>query len=94
MLNIFADLHPKLDKPFDSYRETNGPTESKIELKLQNSLRSFNFRNTVKNVIKMYEEQNLVPHICDRFPLEQINEALKHFETGKTSGKLVINIKE
>lgn len=42
----------------------------------------------------MYEEQNLVPHICDKFPLENINEALEHFDSDKTSGKIVIAIKE
>uniref|UniRef100_A0A8D9BDV4 Quinone oxidoreductase-like protein 2 homolog n=1 Tax=Cacopsylla melanoneura TaxID=428564 RepID=A0A8D9BDV4_9HEMI len=52
------------------------------------------YRNVVKNVIKLYEEQNLVPHICDRFPLERVNEALTLLDSGSTSGKIVINIKQ
>lgn len=52
------------------------------------------YRNVVKNVIKMYDEQNLVPHICEIFPIDQVNEALQHFESGKTSGKIVLKLSQ
>ncbi|XP_022235559.1 quinone oxidoreductase-like protein 2 homolog [Limulus polyphemus] len=51
------------------------------------------YRDTVQEVIDMYNDQYIEPHISTTFKLDEVNEAFKFIENRKSTGKVVLNIR-
>lgn len=51
------------------------------------------YRQAVRDVIEMREEQLITPHPSIHFPLDKINEALALLRDRKSISKLVLDIK-
>lgn len=51
------------------------------------------YRDTVQEVIDMYNDQYIEPHISTTFDLDEVNEAFKYIEDRKSTGKVVLNIR-
>ncbi|XP_035214698.1 quinone oxidoreductase-like protein 2 homolog [Stegodyphus dumicola] len=50
------------------------------------------YRSTVQEVIDMYLEDFIDPHIAAHFKLKDVNDAIKHVEEGKSAGKVILDI--
>ena len=49
-------------------------------------------RNDLVFMAELIESGKVKPVIDKVYPLEQVSEALKHYETGRTRGKIIITI--
>ncbi|CAI6349772.1 unnamed protein product [Macrosiphum euphorbiae] len=50
------------------------------------------YRQSVKDVLTMCKMGVITPNISETLKLEQVNEALEHFSTDKSSGKILLKI--
>lgn len=50
------------------------------------------FRDSVQEVIDLYEDEYIEPHVSAIFKLDEINEAFAFYENKKSSGKVVIDL--
>ncbi|XP_042898297.1 quinone oxidoreductase-like protein 2 homolog isoform X2 [Parasteatoda tepidariorum] len=50
------------------------------------------YRNAVQEVINMYLEEFIDPHVAEHFKLKDVNDALKHVEDGKSAGKVILDM--
>ena len=48
-------------------------------------------RQVGEDVIEMYEEGLISPHVSARFPLDQVNEAIEFLRQRKSTGKVILN---
>lgn len=56
-----------------------------------NSLIFFS-RQSVKDVLTMCKMGMISPDISETLKLDQVNEALEHFSTDKSSGKIILKV--
>lgn len=49
-------------------------------------------RQSVKDVLTMCKMGVITPNISETLKLDQVNEALEHFSTDKSSGKILLKI--
>lgn len=52
----------------------------------------FCFRKIVQDVIDMCEQNLICPHVCATFCLDDVNDAFKYINEGKSTGKVILNI--
>ncbi|KFM65937.1 Quinone oxidoreductase-like protein 2, partial [Stegodyphus mimosarum] len=50
------------------------------------------YRSTVQEIIDMYLEDFIDPHIAEHFKLKDVNDAIKHVEERKSAGKVILDI--
>lgn len=49
-------------------------------------------RQSVKDVLTMCKMGVITPNISETLKLDQVNEALEHFSTDKSSGKILLKV--
>lgn len=49
-------------------------------------------RQSVKDVLTMCKMGVISPNISETLKLDQVNEALEHFVTNKSSGKIILKV--
>ncbi|VVC30092.1 Alcohol dehydrogenase, C-terminal,NAD(P)-binding domain,GroES-like,Polyketide synthase, enoylreductase [Cinara cedri] len=50
------------------------------------------YRQSVKDVLTMCKMGMISPNVSETLKLEQVNEALEHFSTDKSSGKIILKV--
>ncbi|KAG8198762.1 hypothetical protein JTE90_023524 [Oedothorax gibbosus] len=50
------------------------------------------YRNSVQEIIDMYLDEFIEPHVAENFKLKDVNDAIKHVAEGKSPGKVVLDI--
>lgn len=50
------------------------------------------FRQSVKDVLEMCKMGMISPDISETLKLDDVNEALEHFSTNKSSGKILLKV--
>lgn len=50
------------------------------------------YRTSVQEVIDMYLEEFIDPHVAEHFKLEDVNDAMKHVDERKSPGKVIISM--
>jgi len=53
----------------------------------------WDFRQAGEDVIEMYEEGLISPHVSAIFSLDQVNQAIQFLQERKSTGKVILNIK-
>jgi NADPH:quinone reductase-like Zn-dependent oxidoreductase len=83
---------------------TGGETKQMFETMFLGSLMSMNSSQTITNFIQKINQRDLLflkelleqgkvkPMIDQSYPLADVPDAIRHLESGKTKGKLVINV--
>lgn len=49
-------------------------------------------RQSVKDVLTMCKMGVITPNISETLKLDRVNEALEHFSTNKSSGKIILKV--
>ncbi|GFT96914.1 quinone oxidoreductase-like protein 2 homolog [Nephila pilipes] len=52
------------------------------------------YRSSVQEVIDMYLDEFIDPHVAEEFKLKDVNDAIKHVEERKSAGKVIIDISQ
>lgn len=50
------------------------------------------YRSSVQEIIDMYLEEFIDPHVADVFKFNDVNDALKHVEDRKSAGKVILTL--
>ncbi|XP_055947520.1 quinone oxidoreductase-like protein 2 homolog [Argiope bruennichi] len=50
------------------------------------------YRSTVQEVIDMYLDEFIDPHVAEQFKLKDVNDAIKHVEERKSAGKVILDV--
>ncbi|GIY00263.1 quinone oxidoreductase-like protein 2 homolog [Caerostris darwini] len=50
------------------------------------------YRSSVQEVIDMYLDEFIEPHVAEEFKLEDVNDAIQHVEERKSAGKVILDV--
>ncbi|CAL1276462.1 unnamed protein product [Larinioides sclopetarius] len=50
------------------------------------------YRSSVQEVIDMYLDEFIDPHVAEQFKLKDVNDAIKHVEERKSAGKVILDV--